>query len=65
MAALATALGAKTLGGTLANTHVPDAAAATELVRHEVRAGDSVLVKGSNSIGLAALVDALTGGRSQ
>jgi UDP-N-acetylmuramoyl-tripeptide--D-alanyl-D-alanine ligase len=56
---------AKALGGTLEITHVPGAAAAAELVRHEVRAGDSVLVKGSNSIGLAALVDALTGGRSQ
>ena len=28
------------------------------------RAGDSILVKGSNSIGLAALVEALTGGNS-
>ncbi|HEY1607143.1 MAG TPA: UDP-N-acetylmuramoyl-tripeptide--D-alanyl-D-alanine ligase [Allosphingosinicella sp.] len=55
---------AKALGQKAKITHVPDSAAATELVRNEVRAGDSVLVKGSNSVGLAALVDALTGGKS-
>jgi UDP-N-acetylmuramoyl-tripeptide--D-alanyl-D-alanine ligase len=55
---------AKALGGRLEITHVADAAAATQLVRHELRAGDSVLVKGSNSIGLAALVDTLAGGKS-
>jgi UDP-N-acetylmuramoyl-tripeptide--D-alanyl-D-alanine ligase len=55
---------AKALGQKVKITHVPETAAATELVRKEVRAGDSVLVKGSNSIGLAALVEALTGGKS-
>jgi UDP-N-acetylmuramoyl-tripeptide--D-alanyl-D-alanine ligase len=59
MAALAKALGQK-----VKITHVPDTAAATELVRSEARAGDSILVKGSNSIGLAALVEALAGGKS-
>ncbi|MDB5692621.1 MAG: murF [Alphaproteobacteria bacterium] len=59
MAALAKALGQK-----VKITHVPDAAAATELVGNEARPGDSILVKGSNSIGLAALVEALTGGKS-
>lgn len=55
---------AKALGQKVKITHVPDTAAATELVRSEVRAGDTILVKGSNSIGLAALVDALTAGKS-
>jgi UDP-N-acetylmuramoyl-tripeptide--D-alanyl-D-alanine ligase len=55
---------AKALGQRVKITHVPDSAAATELVRNEVRAGDSILVKGSNSIGLAALVETLTGGKS-
>jgi UDP-N-acetylmuramoyl-tripeptide--D-alanyl-D-alanine ligase len=55
---------AKALGQKVKITHVPDSAAATELVRNEVRAGDTILVKGSNSIGLAALVDALTAGKS-
>jgi UDP-N-acetylmuramoyl-tripeptide--D-alanyl-D-alanine ligase len=44
--------------------HVPGAAAATELVLGELRAGDAILVKGSNSIGLARLVEALAGGKS-
>jgi UDP-N-acetylmuramoyl-tripeptide--D-alanyl-D-alanine ligase len=59
MAALAKALGQK-----VKITHVPDTAAAIELVAEEARPGDSILVKGSNSIGLAALVEALTGGNS-
>jgi UDP-N-acetylmuramoyl-tripeptide--D-alanyl-D-alanine ligase len=59
MEALAKALGAK-----VKMAHVPDAAAAIELARREARAGDAILVKGSNSIGLAALVEALAGGKS-
>jgi UDP-N-acetylmuramoyl-tripeptide--D-alanyl-D-alanine ligase len=55
---------AKALGQRIEITHVPDVAAATELVRNEIQAGDSILVKGSNSIGLAALVEALAGGKS-
>ena len=35
--------------------------AAIELARREVGPGDAILVKGSNSIGLAALVEALAG----
>ena len=50
---------AKALGPTAKMAHVPDAAAATGLVREMVRPGDAILVKGSNSIGLAALVEAL------
>ena len=55
---------AKALGQRVKITHVPVTAAATELVRNEAQAGDAILVKGSNSIGLAALVEALTGGKS-
>jgi UDP-N-acetylmuramoyl-tripeptide--D-alanyl-D-alanine ligase len=59
MEALAKALGAK-----VKIAHVPDSAAAIDLVRREARPGDALLVKGSNSIGLAALVEALAGGKS-
>lgn len=59
MEALAKALGAK-----VKMAHVPDTAAAIELARREARPGDAILVKGSNSIGLAALVEALAGGKS-
>ncbi|HEX8125399.1 MAG TPA: UDP-N-acetylmuramoyl-tripeptide--D-alanyl-D-alanine ligase [Allosphingosinicella sp.] len=59
MEALAKALGAK-----VKMAHVPDTATAIELARAEARPGDALLVKGSNSIGLAALVEALAGGKS-
>ncbi|HEX8262317.1 MAG TPA: cyanophycin synthetase, partial [Allosphingosinicella sp.] len=59
MEALAKALGAK-----VKMAHVPDTATAIELARAEARPGDAILVKGSNSIGLAALVEALAGGKS-
>jgi len=59
MAPLAKALGAK-----VKMAHVANTAAAVDLVRSEIGAGDAILVKGSNSIGLAALVEALAGGPS-
>jgi UDP-N-acetylmuramoyl-tripeptide--D-alanyl-D-alanine ligase len=59
MAALAKALGP---GTKLA--HVADTATAIDLAREAIGPGDAVLVKGSNSIGLAALVEALAGGES-
>jgi UDP-N-acetylmuramoyl-tripeptide--D-alanyl-D-alanine ligase len=43
-------------------THVPDAAAALETLREEIRPGDAILVKGSNSVGLSVLVESLAGG---
>ena len=43
-------------------TMVPDADAALELLRAELRAPDVVLVKASNAAGLGALADALVGG---
>lgn len=55
---------AKALGPTTKMAHVPDAAAATDLARKAIGPGDAILVKGSNSIGLAALVEALAGGKS-
>ncbi|HEX9955245.1 MAG TPA: UDP-N-acetylmuramoyl-tripeptide--D-alanyl-D-alanine ligase [Allosphingosinicella sp.] len=55
---------AKALGQKVKMAHVPGAAAATELVLEAIRPGDAILVKGSNSIGLAALVEALAGSPS-
>src|SRR3954468_5611742 len=53
---------AKALGQRVEMTHAESASAATEALERELRDGDAILVKGSNSIGLAALVEALTGG---
>lgn len=55
---------ADTLGNTIDLVHVPDAAAALASLKGEIRAGDAVLVKGSNYIGLARLVEALAGGKT-
>ena len=55
---------AKALGAQVDLAHVPDAAAAIELARESIGPGDVMLVKGSNSIGLAALVEALSGNHS-
>ena len=55
---------AKALGGQVKMAHVPDATAAIPLARAAIGPGDAMLVKGSNSIGLAALVEALAGGKS-
>jgi UDP-N-acetylmuramoyl-tripeptide--D-alanyl-D-alanine ligase len=55
---------AKVLGEATKLTHVPDAASAIPFARSAIGPGDAVLVKGSNSIGLSALVEALTGGPS-
>ena len=55
---------AKALGGKAEIAHVTDAASALDLVRREIGPGDAILVKGSNSVGLAALVEALAGSES-
>jgi UDP-N-acetylmuramoyl-tripeptide--D-alanyl-D-alanine ligase len=55
---------AKALGRKVKMAHVPDKAAAIELATREVGPGDAILVKGSNSVGLAALVEALANGAS-
>lgn len=54
MAALATAL-----EGQADFRHVPDAAAARDLIESIIAPGDAILVKGSNGVGLSMLVDAL------
>jgi UDP-N-acetylmuramoyl-tripeptide--D-alanyl-D-alanine ligase len=53
---------AKALGGQVKMAHVADAAAAIPIAREAVGPGDALLVKGSNAVGLAALVEALAGG---
>ena len=55
---------AKALGQKVNMTHVPDAASAIDPLREAIRSGDAILVKGSNSIGLAALVEAMASGPS-
>lgn len=54
---------ADALGNTIDVVHVPDAAAALASLEGEIRAKDAVLVKGSNYIGLARLVEALASGK--
>lgn len=55
---------ANMLEGRIDFAHVPDAAAALDLLRDRIEAGDAVLVKGSNAIGLASVVDALASRKS-
>lgn len=50
---------ASALGGALPHAYVPDTAAAIPLIQTEMRAGDAILVKGSNGVGLSRLVAAL------
>ncbi len=52
---------AEVLGGAVAVERVADADEAAERLSRLVRAGDAVLVKASNSIGLARLVEAMAG----
>ena len=54
---------AQGLEGRIDLIHVADAAAALDALAGRVRPGDAVLVKGSNAIGLARVVDALSSGR--
>ncbi|ALC13170.1 UDP-N-acetylmuramoyl-tripeptide--D-alanyl-D-alanine ligase [Sphingopyxis sp. 113P3] len=53
---------AKALEGRIDFEHVPGHSAATARLRDVIRAGDIVLVKGSNSVGLSHVVTALTNG---
>lgn len=55
---------AKALGPKVKMTHVPDASSAITPLRGAIGPGDAILVKGSNSIGLAAVVEALASGKS-
>jgi UDP-N-acetylmuramoyl-tripeptide--D-alanyl-D-alanine ligase len=56
---------ADVLEGVVPFAHVPDAGAATGLLEREVRAGDAILVKGSNSVGLSRVVAALSHGEEE
>jgi UDP-N-acetylmuramoyl-tripeptide--D-alanyl-D-alanine ligase len=56
MAALATSL-----EGRVDFVHVPDAAAARDRLMAVLAPGDAVLIKGSNGVGLSAVVAALAG----
>lgn len=55
---------AKALGPKVKMAHVADVASATDLVREALGPGDAILVKGSNTIGLARLVEAVVSGKS-
>ncbi|MEC3910500.1 UDP-N-acetylmuramoyl-tripeptide--D-alanyl-D-alanine ligase [Sphingobium sp. CR2-8] len=50
---------ADALGSAIPHVHVADTAAAIPLIQTEMRAGDAILVKGSNGVGLSRLVAAL------
>ena len=56
---------ANALEGRLDFAHVPDAAAARDRITQVIEPGDAVLVKGSNAIGLARLVEALASGKTK
>jgi UDP-N-acetylmuramoyl-tripeptide--D-alanyl-D-alanine ligase len=53
---------ARALDGRIEVTHVADKDAAIAAVRGQIAPGDAILVKGSNTVGLGALVDALANG---
>ena len=55
---------AAALEGRVDFVHVPDAAEALDRVRALIRPGDTVLVKGSNGVGLSRLVSGLANGMS-
>jgi len=54
---------ADALGKTIELVHVADAVAARDALAGQIGPGDAVLVKGSNAIGLASLVEQLASGK--
>ena len=50
---------AERLAGRVPFAHVADADAARDMLLDQVRPGDAILVKGSNSVGLSRVVAAL------
>ncbi|MBS0478753.1 MAG: UDP-N-acetylmuramoyl-tripeptide--D-alanyl-D-alanine ligase [Proteobacteria bacterium] len=54
---------AEALEGQVEIMHVPDAATARDRLTATLRGGDAVLIKGSNGVGLSAVVAALSGGK--
>lgn len=55
---------ASALEGKVAFAHVANAGDAKDMLESKMRAGDAILVKGSNSVGLSRVVAALTGKES-
>lgn len=55
---------ARALEGRINIVHVPDAAAAMECVPPMLAPGDTVLIKGSNGVGLSRVVAGLRGGKT-
>ncbi len=55
---------ARVLEGRIESAHWPDASSAGESLQKLIRAGDAVLIKGSNAIGLGRIVATLRGGQS-
>lgn len=53
---------ADALAGKVDVRHLPDAASALAMARDLVQAGDAILIKGSNAVGLGAVVAGLTSG---
>jgi UDP-N-acetylmuramoyl-tripeptide--D-alanyl-D-alanine ligase len=53
---------ARALPAGVDRAHVPDAQAAVAALRERVRPGDAILIKGSNGVGLAAVVAAMAEG---
>lgn len=54
---------AEALGSTIEHVHVPGPSEALDSLAGRIAAGDAVLVKGSNAIGLASLVEELAAGK--
>ena len=54
---------AAVLEGQVDFVHVPDATTARDRLTAMLRSGDVVLIKGSNGVGLSAVVAALRGGK--
>ena len=50
---------ADALAGSVETLHVPDASSALAAVQDRLRAGDALLIKGSNAVGLGRVVEAL------
>ena len=55
---------AHVLEGRIESAHWPDASSAGESLQKIIRAGDAILIKGSNAIGLGRIVTTLRGGQS-
>lgn len=62
MGALADALSAATLEHPIQVFHGPSVDSARDRLAADIRSGDAILIKGSNSVGLSRIVAALTGG---